>query len=51
MGKQSERINIRVDDEIKKKFEIRCNTINMTISSRIKYLLKMDIENKLKIDE
>lgn len=51
MGKQEERINIRINKEIKKKFEIKCDKINMTISARIKYLIKMDIENKLKINE
>lgn len=51
MDKQIKRIIIRVDEKTKKEFNTLCEDKHMTLSSRIKYLMKMDIKNKLKIYE
>jgi type II secretory ATPase GspE/PulE/Tfp pilus assembly ATPase PilB-like protein len=50
MDKQNKRIIIRVDDELKENFKIKSDEYHMSISSRLKYLMKLDIENKLKIN-
>lgn len=50
MDKQNKRIIIRIDDELKNKFKIKCDDNHMNISNRIKYLMKLDIEGKLKIN-
>lgn len=50
MDKQNERIIIRVDKRLKTNFTKVCDDNHMTLSSRIKYLLKMDVEGKLRID-
>lgn len=49
MDKQNDRIIIRVNGELKSNYIKICNENNMTISSRLKYLIKMDIDGKLKI--
>lgn len=51
MDKQEKRIIIRIDDETKKEFTKICDDNHMTLSARIKYLLKMDINGRLKINE
>ncbi len=51
MDKQEKRIIIRIDDKTKNEFSEICNNNHMTLSSRIKYLIKMDIDGKLKINE
>ena len=51
MDIQNKRIIIRIDEDTKNKFNVVCNDKHMTLSSRIKYLIKMDIEGKLKIYE
>ena len=49
MDKQNERIIIRIDDDLKKKFKKISSDNHMTLSSRIKYLMKMDVDGKLTI--
>jgi len=51
MDKQNERIIIRVDSKLKGEFKEICDNNHMTISSRLKYLMKMDSKNKIKIKE
>lgn len=51
MDKQEKRIIIRIDGKTKKVFNKLCDDKHMSISARIKYLIKMDIDGKLKINE
>ena len=41
---------MRIDEELKTKFNQKAEDNCMTLSARIKYLMKMDIEGKLKIN-
>ena len=38
---------MRFDEELKTKFNQKAEDNYMTLSARIKYLMKMDIENKI----
>jgi hypothetical protein len=49
MDKQNKRIILRVDNELKELFTKKANDNHMKISARIKYLMKMDVQDKLKI--
>ena len=40
---------MRVDEDLKTKFNQKAEDNYMTLSARIKYLMKMDIEGKIKI--
>ena len=50
MDKQEKRIIIRIDDITKKEFSGICDDNHMTLSARIKYLIKMDIKGKIIIN-
>jgi len=50
MDKQNERIIIRIDKELKDSFKVLASDNQMKISTRIKYLMKMDVEGKLIIE-
>ena len=43
MDKQIERIILRVDPELKSEFKKVCDEQHMTISGRLKHLMKMDV--------
>ena len=47
MKKQEKMIILRVDDELKNKFNQKANDNYMTLSARIKYLMKLDIDKRL----
>lgn len=49
MKKQEKKLLIRIDEDLKIKFNEKAEDKNMTLSGRIKYLMKMDVENKLTI--
>ena len=42
---------MRIDEELKSKFNQKAEDNYMTLSARIKYLMKMDIEGKLTIKD
>jgi hypothetical protein len=47
MKKQEKVIILRIDEELKIRFNKKAEDNYMTLSARIKYLMKMDIEDKL----
>lgn len=47
MKKQDKRILLNIDEELKTLFTKKCDENHMKISARIKYLIKMDIDNKI----
>jgi hypothetical protein len=47
MKKQEKKIIMRIDEELKTKFNQKAEDNYMTLSARIKYLMKMDIEGKI----
>jgi len=47
MKKQEKTIVIRIDEDLKSNFNKKAESNYMTLSARIKYLMKMDIENKI----
>lgn len=47
MKKQEKTLIMRIDGELKTKFNQKAEDNYMTLSGRIKYLMKMDIENKI----
>ena len=47
MKKQEKTLIMRIDEELKTKFNQKAEDNYMTLSARIKYLMKMDVENKL----
>jgi predicted HicB family RNase H-like nuclease len=49
MKKQEKTIVIRINEELKDKFNKKAESNAMSLSARIKYLMKLDIDNKLKI--
>lgn len=49
MNTQNKVINIRIDDNLKKEFKLKCENNHMKMSNRIKYLMKLDVDGKLKI--
>jgi antitoxin component of RelBE/YafQ-DinJ toxin-antitoxin module len=51
MKNQTNTIIVRINDELKNSFKLRCDKEYLKMSSRIKYLIQKDCENKLKITE
>jgi len=49
MKKQEKVLVMRIDEDLKTKFKQKASDNYMTLSARIKYLMKMDIEGKLTI--
>jgi hypothetical protein len=47
MKKQEKVLTMRVDEELKTKFNQKAEDNYMTLSARIKYLMKMDIEGNI----
>ena len=47
MKKQEKTLIMRIDEELKNSFNKKAEDNYMTLSARIKYLMKMDIENKI----
>jgi hypothetical protein len=50
MDKQEKRIIIRIDELTKTNFNKLCDKKHITLSGRIKYLIQMDIDNKIIIN-
>jgi len=46
---KKEKILLVISQTLKKEFKEKCNKNEMTISGRIKHLIKLDIEDKLKL--
>jgi hypothetical protein len=49
MKKQEKVIVIRIESDLKEKFNKKAEDNMMALSARIKYLMKLDVDNKLKI--
>lgn len=49
MEKQDKRILFNIDEKLKKEFTKKCDLNHMKISARIKYLIRLDIEDKISI--
>jgi hypothetical protein len=49
MKKQDKKILFNINDDLKKKFVMKCDENNMKMSTRIKYLIQLDIDNKILI--
>jgi len=49
MKKQEKTLIMRIDEELKSKFSQKAEDNYMTLSARIKYLMKMDVEGKIEI--
>ena len=49
MKKQEKTLVIRINEDLKNEFNKKSEENAMTLSARIKYLMKLDIDNKLKI--
>jgi hypothetical protein len=49
MKKQEKKVIMRIDEDLKTKFNKKAEDNYMTLSARIKYLMKMDVENKISI--
>jgi hypothetical protein len=47
MKKQDKRILLNIDEELKTLFTKKCDDMHMKISARIKYLIKLDVKNKI----
>jgi hypothetical protein len=47
MKKQNKRILFNIDEELKTEFTKKCDNNYMKISARIKYLIRLDVEDKL----
>lgn len=47
MKKQDKRILLNIDEQLKTEFTKKCDDTHMKISARIKYLIKLDIDNKI----
>lgn len=50
MNKQNKMVIIRIDEILKDKFTKKANENHMKLSGRLKYLMKMDIDGRLRID-
>lgn len=50
MKKQIKTILIKIDEDLKTKFIKKATDCQMKISSRIKYLMKLDVDGKIRID-
>jgi hypothetical protein len=51
MKKQEKTLIMRIDEDLKAKFNQKAENNYMTLSARIKYLMKMDIEGKIIIKD
>jgi len=51
MKKQNKQILLKIDEELKNHFIKKCDDNHMKISTRIKYLMKLDIDNRLTIKQ
>jgi len=51
MKKQEKIVILRINEELKTNFNTKAESQSMTLSGRIKYLMTLDIKNKLKIIE
>jgi hypothetical protein len=51
MKKQDKRILLNIDNELKSEFVKKCDNNHMKISTRIKYLIKLDIDDKIIIKQ
>lgn len=51
MDKQTERIIIRLSELLKNDFKRKAEINGMSISTRLKYLINLDINNKLKLKD
>lgn len=49
MEKQNKRILLNIDNNLKENFLKKCNENHMKMSARIKYLILLDINNKILI--
>ena len=49
MKKQEKTLIMRIDEDLKNRFNQKAEDNYMTLSARIKYLMKMDIEGKITI--
>lgn len=49
MKKQEKVLIMRIDEDLKTRFNKKAEDNYMTLSARIKYLMKMDIENRITI--
>jgi len=49
MKKQEKVVILRINEELKNEFNNKAENNAMTLSARIKYLMKLDVDNKLKI--
>jgi len=50
MKKQEKMIVIRIDEDLKNSFNKKAEINCMTLSARMKYLMKMDVDGKLIIN-
>ena len=51
MKKQDKQILLKIDEELKNHFIKKCDDNHMKMSARIKYLIKLDVDNKLIIKQ
>ena len=51
MKKQEKTLIMRIDEDLKNRFNQKAEDNYMTLSARIKYLMKMDIEGKITIKD
>jgi antitoxin component of RelBE/YafQ-DinJ toxin-antitoxin module len=51
MKKQNKQILLKIDEELKNNFIKKCDENHMKISTRIKYLIKLDVDGKLTIKQ
>lgn len=51
MKKQEKTLIMRIDEDLKTRFNKKAEDNYMTLSARIKYLMKMDIEGNLTIKD
>ena len=49
MKKQEKTLIMRLEEDLKNKFNQKASDNHMTLSARIRYLMKMDVDDKLTI--
>ena len=49
MEKQDKRILLNIDEQLKTLFTKKCDDNHMKISARIKYLIRLDIDNRIEV--
>lgn len=47
MKKQDKQILLNIDDDLKKEFIKTCDRNHMKMATRIKYLIKLDVDDKI----